>query len=361
VTAVLGQPLNTALLGLTISLNVAAGVWQERQVGQAAEALRRMSAATAQVVRDGQVISIPASDVVVGDVLELGPGTRVAADARVLSASSLEVAEAALTGESIPVVKGPYESSAARQIVLEGSDVVAGTGRAVVVAVGRYTRMGATAAALNFDPMTESPLGVRLGRVLRIGLPVSLAGGTLVTLASLAYATGPVTQLVTLGVTTALSAIPEGLPLLAGVGQAAVARRLAKQNVLVRRLAGIEALGRVDVACSDKTGTLTEGRLSVALLADLNREQGTGNREQGIEADGSVLFPVPCFLFWKPRPWQVLTRTIRTAGRTRLTPPSCGPRRQPASGTARVCRARPRCLSTRPERFTSPSFAAVSG
>jgi calcium-translocating P-type ATPase len=275
-TLILGQPLNSALLGFTIGMNIAAGVWQERQVGRAAEALRRLSAATAQVLRDGQVQSVPASEVVLGDILVLGPGTRVSADARMLSANALEVAEAALTGESIPVAKGPHESSAARQVVLEGSDVVVGTGRAVVIAIGRHTRLGATAAALNFDPMTESPLGARLGRVLRIGLPVSLAGGALVTLAGLAHGTAPMAQLLTLGVTTALSAIPEGLPLLAGVGQAAVARRLAKENVVVRRLAGIEALGRVSVTCSDKTGTLTEGRLSLALLADLTNEQAIG-------------------------------------------------------------------------------------
>jgi cation-transporting ATPase I len=271
-TLILGQPLNTVLLAFTIATNIGAGVWQERQVGKAAEALRRMSAASAQVLRGGQVATVPASAVVLGDVLLLGPGTRVAADARLLSASALEVAEAALTGESVPVVKGPQESSAARRIVLEGSDVVSGSGRAVVVAIGRHTRLGATAAALNFERLEESPLGARLARVLRIGLPISLAGGAIATLAGITHASGPVTELLALGVTTALSAIPEGLPLLAGVGQAAVARRLAEHNVVVRRLAGIEALGRVDVACSDKTGTLTEGRLSVTLLADGNTE-----------------------------------------------------------------------------------------
>jgi cation-transporting P-type ATPase I len=272
VTLILGQPLNTALLGLTISMNVVAGVWQERQVGQAAEALRKMSAATARVLRGGRMETVPASDVVLGDVLVLSPGTRVAADARLISSTSLEVAEAALTGESIPVAKAPEDGPAGRRIVLEGSDVVVGRGHAVVVAVGRHTRLGATAAALNFDPAEESPLGARLGQVLRIGLPVSIAGGVLVTLAGLAHGMGTASPMITLGITTALSAIPEGLPLLAGVGQAAVSSRLAKQNVVVRRLAGIEALGRVSVTCSDKTGTLTEGRLSLALVADVASE-----------------------------------------------------------------------------------------
>jgi calcium-translocating P-type ATPase len=297
ITLVLGQPLNTALLGFTIGMNVAAGVWQERQVGTAAEALQRMGAAIARVLRDGSVQTIPAEDVVLGDVLVLTPGTRVAADARLLSASSLEVAEAALTGESVPVAKGPEAGSASRRIVLEGSDVVVGTGHAVVIAVGRHTRLGATAAALNFDPGEESPLGKRLGQVLRVGLPVSFAGGALVTAASALYGTAPLAQLFTLGVTTALSAIPEGLPLLAGVGQAAVSRRLAKQNVVVRRLAGIEALGRVSVVCSDKTGTLTEGRLSVALIAGIDREWTYPGElqpfAQAILAAGALASPPP--------------------------------------------------------------------
>src|SRR5208337_3030541 len=104
-------------------------------------------------------------------VLVLTPGTRVSADARLLSASSLEVAEAALTGESIPVAKGPDDGSATRRVVLEGSDVVVGSGHAVVVAVGRHTRLGATASAMSLNAERESPLGTRLARVLRVALP----------------------------------------------------------------------------------------------------------------------------------------------------------------------------------------------
>jgi calcium-translocating P-type ATPase len=270
-TLVLGQPLNTAILGTTIALNVAAGIWQERQVGQAAEALQRLGAATARVLRDGRAVTVPASDVVAGDVLVLAPGDRVAADARVLRASGLEVGEAALTGESLPVAKGRDEGGEGGRVVLEGSDVLVGTGRAVVVAVGRHTRLGATAAALNVGREEESPLGARLGQILQIALPVAAGGGLLAGLAGLVYGGAPLNML-TLGVTTGLSAIPEGLPLLAGVGQAGVARRLAARQALVRRIAAVEALGRVDVACTDKTGTLTEGRLVLRLLADAEQE-----------------------------------------------------------------------------------------
>jgi cation-transporting P-type ATPase I len=271
VTLVLGQALNTSLLAMTISINVAAGVWQERQVGQAAAAIKQLGAATARVLRDGKTIKIPTEEVVTGDILVLTPGDRVAADARVLEAWGLELDEAALTGESLPMPKGPNESSHMGRVVLEGSGVVVGTGMAVVVAVGRRTRMGATAEALRLDPLPESPLGARLGRLLRWGLPVALGGGVVTAIAGLLYGGSAVGQ-ITIGVITALSAIPEGLPLIAGIGQAGAAGRLAKKKALVRRLAAVEALGRVDVTCTDKTGTLTEGRLALRLLADDQKE-----------------------------------------------------------------------------------------
>jgi cation-transporting P-type ATPase I len=265
-TFALGQPLNTAILGVTISLNVAVGVWQERQVGQAAQALEQLAAATARVVRDGNPVTIPATEVVPGDILVLLPGQRVAADALLLS-DSVEVVEAALTGESLPVEKSPQASDSGR-IVLEGSDVIVGTARALVVAVGRETRLGATAVALSAAPDEPSQLGIRLGQILNLALPVAAAGGLLTAVTGLVYGTAPPATLLTVGVTTALSAIPEGLPLLAGVGQAGVASRLAARNALVRRVASVEALGRVDVVCTDKTGTLTEGRLVLRLVSD---------------------------------------------------------------------------------------------
>jgi magnesium-transporting ATPase (P-type) len=278
-TLVLGQPLNTALLAMTISINIAAGVWQEREVGKATDEIQKLAAGTARVLRDGHAVTVPASHVVPGDILLLAPGDRVAADARMLGAAGLEIAEAALTGESLPVAKGPDEWTDAGRIVLEGSDVVVGTGRAVVVAVGRHSRLGATAAALGVERSEESPMGTRLAQVLRIALPLAFGGGALAGAAGLLYGGVPAAQL-TVGVTTALSAIPEGLPLLAGVGQAGVARRLSAHRALVRRIAAVEALGRVDVACTDKTGTLTEGRLALRLVADGEQE-------------GRVLGPLP--------------------------------------------------------------------
>jgi len=263
----LGAPADVAFIGGMIAVNAAMGVWQERQAGRAAEALARIGAATARVLRDGEPVTIPASAVVPGDILVLAPGDRVAADARVIAARGLEVDEAALTGESLPVPKVPGGGTAAGRVVLEGSDVTVGTARAVVVAVGGQTRLGATAAALALDETGASPLGQRLGRLLRQFLPLAAAGGAIVVGSGLLRGRPLVPQLA-VGASIALAAVPEGLPLLAGVGEAGVARRLAKRRALVRRLAAVEALGRVDVACTDKTGTLTTGRLALCLVAD---------------------------------------------------------------------------------------------
>jgi cation-transporting P-type ATPase I len=273
---ILGSVADVVMIGLTLAANVLVGAWQERQTGQAIAALQQIGTSTARVFRDGEVAVVPAGDVVSGDVLALAPGDRVAADARVISAQALEVDEAALTGESFPVAKSPSAVTDAGRVVLAGSDVTVGTGRAVVFAVGRRTRLGATAAALALDETRHSPLGVRLNRMLRQILPLAAAGGVIVVLSGLVRRR-PLLPQFAVGASIAIAAVPEGLPLLAGVGEAAVARRLAGRRALVRRLSAVEALGRVDVACTDKTGTLTEGRLALRTIATLDREAEPAN------------------------------------------------------------------------------------
>ena len=272
---VLGAPLDAALIAATVGVNVGVGTWQERRAGQAAAALHQLGAATARVLRDGVAVTVPATDVVPGDILELASGDTVAADARLIAARNLEVDEAALTGESLPVPKAPEGGGDARHVVLEGSDVTVGTGRAVVVAVGRGTRLGATAAALALDETEQSPLGRRLGHMLGQVLRLAAVGGAIVVGAGVLRGQALLPQLA-VGASIAIAAVPEGLPLLAGVGQAAVASRLATRHALVRRLGSVEALGRVDVACTDKTGTLTEGKLALTDVADLDRDARLG-------------------------------------------------------------------------------------
>ncbi|MDP8901171.1 MAG: HAD-IC family P-type ATPase [Actinomycetota bacterium] len=270
---VLGATGDVAMIGAMIVANAAAGAWQERQADHTAETLERMGTVNACVLRDGHPATILADEVVPGDILLLTPGDRIAADARLLAAHGLEVDEAALTGESLPVSKAPDAETDVARIVLEGSDVVVGTGRAVVVAVGRDTRMGATAAALAGEDPRPSPLTARLNQMLRRVLPLVAAGGAIVFVSGLLRGRALLPQLA-IGASIAVAAVPEGLPLLARIGEAAVARRLAGRRALVRHLSAVEALGRVDVACADKTGTLTEGRLALRLVAGADGELG---------------------------------------------------------------------------------------
>jgi len=272
VSLAVGAVGDIAIFGAVLAANVAVGAWQERQAGQAAQTLEQMGQATARVLREGEPLSVSAADVVPGDILLLAAGDRVVADARILEAEGLEIDEATLTGESLPVGKSADATTELARVVLEGSDVTVGAGRAVVVAVGAGTRLGATAAALAYDETRESPLGQRLGRLLVQGLPVVAVGGALVTVSGLLWGR-PLGSQLALGATIAIAAVPEGLPLLAGAAQAAAARRLAGRRALVRRLAAVEALGRVDVACCDKTGTLTRGRLDVRRIAALHEEE----------------------------------------------------------------------------------------
>ncbi|MDQ3549323.1 MAG: HAD-IC family P-type ATPase, partial [Chloroflexota bacterium] len=268
----LGATGDVVMIGAMIVANAAAGVWQERQADQAAATLERLGTVNARVLRDGKAVVVPAGDVVPGDLLLLARGERVVADARVFVAEGLEVDEAALTGESLPVPKAPSGGPDASRVVLEGSDVIVGTGSAIVVAVGSGTRLGAIAAALAIDETQgQSVLTTRLSRLLRQFLPLATVGGAIVTLSGL-LRRSPLLPQVALGASIAIAAVPEGLPLLAKVGEAAVGRRLASRHALVRRLSVVEALGRVDVVCTDKTGTLTEGRLALRLVTDADQE-----------------------------------------------------------------------------------------
>jgi calcium-translocating P-type ATPase len=271
VSLFLGAPIDVAIVAATIGANALVGAWQEYRAQLVVETLAHLGAGTGRVLRDGSPATIPATRVVLGDVLLLGPGDYVSADARLLAAQALEVDEAALTGESLPIAKAPDGPTDGSRIVLAGSSVTAGNGRAVVVAVGSQTRMGAITAAVSVDEARQSPLDMRLSSLLRLLLPLAAAGGALVTASSF-LRTRSVVPSVAIGASIALAAMPEGMPLLTKVSEAGVARRLAGQHVLTRRLPAVEALGRVDIACTDKTGTLTQGRLALRLVAGRDTE-----------------------------------------------------------------------------------------
>jgi cation-transporting ATPase I len=214
--------------------------------------------------------TIPARRLRPGNVIDLRAPDVVPADARLLTATDLEVDESSLTGESLPVPKHTEQTPAAQLseragMVFEGSTVIAGTARAIVVATGAATAARrAIATVADVDPAVG--VAARLGELTSKVLPLTLAGGVVVSAVSLLNRQ-PLRQAVADGVAIAVTAVPEGLPMVATVAQLAAARRLAARGVLVRAPRAIEALGRVDTVCFDKTGTLTENTLRVTTAA----------------------------------------------------------------------------------------------
>ncbi|MBF6145875.1 cation-translocating P-type ATPase [Nocardia nova] len=256
-TVATGDWTDMAVILLVIVVNTAVGVGQEIRAQQAISALEQLTAPTARVIRDREQRQIPAADVVVGDVVVLAEGDIVAADARVVEAAVLMLDESALTGESLPVdksVDGDAELSA-------GTVVVKGRGTAVVTAIGAASATGRIAGLL--DRRTgPTPLQRRLVDIGRL-----LAAVTVV-LCVVVFALGmvrhqPLELMLVTAISLAVAAVPESLPAVVTLGLALGARRMAAHRALVRTLPAVETLGSVTVLATDKTGTLTEGRMVV--------------------------------------------------------------------------------------------------
>ncbi|MDT8989647.1 cation-translocating P-type ATPase [Curvibacter sp. APW13] len=253
------------LLGFVVII-MGTTVLQERRTDNALEALRDLSSPRALVLRDGHTLRIAGREVVRGDVLLLAEGDRVPADAEVLQAHELATDESMLTGESEAV---PKTGEAAR--VFAGTLVVQGQGVARVLATGRHTELGRIGASLQGIALQASPLREEMAlltrRLLVIGVALSLLLAALFWLLR-----GGVLEAALAGITLAMGLLPQELPVVMIVFLALAARRLAAGQVLTRRLNAIETLGQTTVLCVDKTGTLTENRMSVAALCVEGRE-----------------------------------------------------------------------------------------
>ena len=277
-TAVLGEATDAVLVGGAMVGSALISGFQRLRAETVLESLLLEQAVVAhREIRggadDGGREDVPAGALRVGDVICVESGDVVPADARLLECGDLEVDESGLTGESQAVAKDvpatPGAVLAERTCMLhEGTSVVAGHGRAVVVAVGAATAAGRASAAAG---VAAPPAGVqaRLGELTRAVLPLTLAGGGAVVGLSLLWRR-PLKEAVKAGVAVAVAAVPEGLPLVATVAQQAAARRLSRRGAVVRNARVLEALGRVDTVCFDKTGTLTENRLRVVQLVPLD-------------------------------------------------------------------------------------------
>jgi cation-transporting ATPase I len=276
-SAVIGSLNDAALVGSVLAANAVVSGLQRLRAESAARELFESERPVARLISGAgdDTSAIPADDLRPGDLIVVNPGDVVPADARLLDVDNLEMDEAGLTGESIAVPKQVRATPGAELadracMIYEGSTVLAGTGRAVVVAVGSQTEAG---RALQLARRSPAPAGMqaRLEELTRRGLPVTLLGGAAVTLLGLLRGQ-PLRGALGSGVSVAVAAVPEGLPLVATVAQLSAARRLSNRGVLVRSARTVEALGRVDTMCFDKTGTLTEGRLRLVRVAGFDGE-----------------------------------------------------------------------------------------
>ena len=262
-------------IGVIVALNAVVGFVQEYRSEKAIEAMRKLTAPKATVIRDGRSVVIPAEEVVPGDILVLETGDRVAADARIIEAIELKTNEAVLTGESTPVDKTlgvlPENTpvSDRRNMVFMATHIIYGRGRAVVTSTGMKTEFGKIAELVQEMEEEETPLKRKLERFAKkLGLIVVVVCIIvfileLIDIYFYGVAGENIMDAFFTAVALAVSAVPEGLPAVVTVTLALGARELAKRNAIIRRLSSTETLGSVTVICSDKTGTLTKGEMTV--------------------------------------------------------------------------------------------------
>ncbi len=272
ISAILGDIESMAVIVCVITMNAILGTVQTVKATASLDSLKQMSAPTAKVLRDGQILQIPGREVTVGDVVLLEAGDAICADGRLLDCASLKTAESALTGESLPVEKNLEECPAdaplgdRKNMVFSGCFVTYGRGEFLVTSVGMDTEIGKIAALLKNTEEKETPLQVSLdqfGKKLSIGILIICA----VLFAVSVFLRGEgVMDAFLFAVALAVAAIPEALSSIVTIVLSFGTQKMAKENAVIRNLQAVEGLGSVSVICSDKTGTLTQNKMTVQKL-----------------------------------------------------------------------------------------------
>ncbi len=302
-----GVPVDAIVIAAIVLLNAIIGFVEENKASDAVAALSDMTAANSTVLRDGRRSSVPSSELVRGDILVLAEGDAVGADARLLTATALRVQEAALTGESVAAEKSPDTLTEAgalgdrHDMVFKGTAVARGVGTAVVTATGMGTQMGTVAELLDATEADPSPLSVEIARVSKmLGIVVIaiaiIVMGTLFLLNDVSTPSQAV-EILLLGVSLAVAAVPEGLPAILTVVLAIGVQRLAARNAVVKDLHSVETLGSASIICSDKTGTLTKNEMTVErVVTPLGRVDisGIGYRPEGEATVASIAEHTDC-------------------------------------------------------------------
>ena len=303
-----GELFEPGLIILIVILNAAMGVYQEGKAEKALDALKNMSAPHARVIRNGEEKVIDAAQLVPGDIIRLEAGDFVPADARLLHSVSLKSEESALTGESVPsekdadiIVDEKAPIGDRTNMVFSGCSITYGTALAVVTATGMDTEMGKIANLLDGESDTQTPLQKKLAELGKYLGIVALGACTIIFVVGLLNKI-PVLEIFMTSVSLAVSAIPEGLPAIVTIVLSIGVQRMAKRNALIRRLPAVETLGGASIICSDKTGTLTQNRMTLTkayvdgmsepeLISASNTDQIKKLLQYGaLCCDGSVIF-----------------------------------------------------------------------
>ena len=272
-------PVDAVIIMAVVLINAILGVIQESKAEQAIAALQEISGATSKVIRDGKQITIKSEDLVVGDIIVLEAGDAVPADARIIECASMKVEEAALTGESVPANKqvealkpnanGDVSLGDRKNMVFMGSTVVYGRGKAVVVATGMYTEMGKIADALSKAEDGKTPLQQKLSQLSKILTFIVIGISIIIFAVELIKSSGggiQATEIIDpfmLAVSLAVAAIPEGLATVVTIVLSIGVTNMSKRNAIIRKLTAVETLGCAQIICSDKTGTLTQNKMTV--------------------------------------------------------------------------------------------------
>jgi Ca2+-transporting ATPase len=289
-----GLPYEALAIFAVVLLNATMGYIQEARAESAVAALKQMAAAHANVIRDGERRSVPAAEVVPGDIILIEEGDTIPADARVIQSISLKTAEAALTGESLPVAKDstPISGEVAigdrDNMLFSGTAATYGRGRGVAVATGMETEVGRIAGMLRETADETTPLQQELGRVGKL-LSIVVVAIAVIMIATIIFfehvrGWSAIFDVLILGIALAVAAVPEGLPAVVTAVLSLGVQRMARRNAIMRHLSAVETLGSANIIASDKTGTLTRNEMTVRIVVTASgrvKIEGTGYTPNG--------------------------------------------------------------------------------
>lgn len=301
ISAAIGEFLDAVIISMLVILSAIVGFVQEYRSERIVEALRQLTSPTIVVIRGGNEANINAAEVVPGDLVIYSEGDRISADSILIENHNMQTNESSLTGESLPSEKSIYPCSRAntplherRNLLYAGTSVISGRGKGLVFATGRLTEVGKVASQVESVGHMKTPFQMKLDQIGKLLGRITIVVAVMISVIGL-YRDYPISEMFIWGISIAVAAIPEALPVIVTASLAIGASKMAKRNAVLKNLVSAETLGSATVICSDKTGTLTEGKMSVRkgyvydtfldVTSGLNK--GIGHKEIGSMSESS--------------------------------------------------------------------------